>query len=42
MKKVVDNYNIDMSSNNVILFGEWCGTGIQKGVFGAADAAEVE
>ncbi len=32
MKKVVDNYNIDMSSNNVILFGEWCGTGIQKGV----------
>ncbi len=32
MKHIIANNKIDIMNNAVILFGEWCGTGIQKGV----------
>lgn len=32
IKKIADNNMIDLDTNSIILFGEWCGTGIQKGV----------
>ncbi len=32
MKVIIDKYKIDISTNNIIIFGEWCGEGIQKNV----------
>jgi len=32
IKKIATNNMIDLDTNSLILFGEWCGTGIQKGV----------
>lgn len=32
MKLIINQYNIDITKNNIILYGEWCGEGIQKNV----------
>ena len=32
IKMIATNNMIDLDTNSLILFGEWCGTGIQKGV----------
>lgn len=32
MEKLITEYSIDIDSNYIVLFGEWCGNGIQKNV----------
>lgn len=32
MNIIIDKYKIDITKNNIILYGEWCGEGIQKNV----------
>jgi hypothetical protein len=32
IKNLADFYNINLDENSIVLYGEWCGKGIQKGV----------